>query len=149
MEHADEGGEVGRADSPSVSPGADEHAKSIKADQEVYEAQETSDKRELRAFSLAIDVACLDSFEPISSEITVEIDIIPVVIVCDTDCRVGCLPCGNLLVLRGIRFVSLSNVGTLKASRGIEPNGIHAVKFHPVLPFTACNALISHARVSC
>ena len=97
---------------------------------------------------MAIDVACLDSIEPISSEITVEIDIIPVVIVCDTDCRVGCLPCGDLLVLPVNRLVNLSNVGTLKASSGIEPNGIHAVKFHPVLPYAACNALSCLAIVS-
>jgi hypothetical protein len=55
---------------------------------------------------LAVNIASLDHFEEIPSHIAVEIDIIPLEIVGDTDRGVGCLPCADLIVF-GIAPISI------------------------------------------
>ena len=113
LEQADNTGEVDRADSPSVSPGANEHSKSVQAGKEVDEAQKTSDKSQLRALSLAINIAVLESIEPCFAEVTVHIDVVPLVIVGDGESLIWSLPCADFLVLLWDGSVYCSNVGTL------------------------------------
>ena len=96
LEHADEVGEVDGADSPSISPGADEHCESVEGDKEVDEAQKTSDQSELRSLSLAIDITLLKQLKPISSEVTVDLDIVVSVVVGDGEGAVGSVPSVHL-----------------------------------------------------
>jgi len=60
LEQAENHGEVDGADSESVSPGANEHEKGVKADQAVNSAQKDSDERELRALGLAVNITVIN-----------------------------------------------------------------------------------------
>ena len=59
MEQANEEGAVDRADSPSVPPGSNEHEKCVKADETIDDAHESSDKGQLGACPLAVDVTVI------------------------------------------------------------------------------------------
>ena len=147
MEQAEDSCGVDRADSPSVSPGADEHAKSVQTDQEVHETQETSDESQLRAFCLAIDIAILESIEPVLPEVTVHLDIIPLVIIGDADASVGSFPCCSFFVLISSWQVDLANVGPLQASTSIKPD-CHVVHLDPIFIVAALFAFPSLLSVA-
>ena len=62
LEHANKEGAVDGADSPSVPPGSDEHEKCIKTDETIDDAHESSDKGQLGACPLAVDVTVIHKF---------------------------------------------------------------------------------------
>ena len=86
-ELAQAGGESAddRAESPSVSPGANEHEEGIKTNETVGEAHEASDHGEVGSGGLAVDVAILDQINVVSEEISVKILISPVHVSTDGD----------------------------------------------------------------
>ena len=67
-----------RAESPSVSPGADEHEDGVKTNKTVGEAHEASDEGKVGSGGLAVDVAILDQINVVREEISVKILISPV-----------------------------------------------------------------------
>ena len=62
LEQANEECAVDRADSPSVSPGSNEHEKRVEADKTVDDTHESSDKSQLGACPLAVDVTVIPQF---------------------------------------------------------------------------------------
>ena len=73
LEQAGEESAVNGADSPSVSPGSDEHEKRVKADNTVNNAHECCDQSQLRACLLAVDVTVIDQFYKILEEVLVQV----------------------------------------------------------------------------
>ena len=72
FEEANEESAVDRADSPSVSPGANEHEKRVEADETVDNTHEGSDQSQLRACFLAVNVAVINQLNIILEEVFVE-----------------------------------------------------------------------------
>ena len=73
LEEADAESAVDGADSPSVSPGSNEHEKRVEADETVDNTHEGRDKSELRACLLAVDVTVIHHFNIILYEVLVEV----------------------------------------------------------------------------
>ena len=69
LEEANEESAVDRADSPSVSPGANEHEKRVEADKTVDNTHEGSDQSQLRACFLAVNVAVINQLNIILEEV--------------------------------------------------------------------------------
>ena len=80
MEHADSEGAVDRADSPSVSPRANEHEDGIEADEAVDGTEEASNYGELGASSLAVDITVLNHIDVVAQQVSVQVLVIPVCI---------------------------------------------------------------------
>ena len=78
MEHANSEGAVDRADSPSVSPRANEHEDGIEADEAVDGTEEASNDGELGASSLAVDITVLNHIDVVAQQVSVQVLVIPV-----------------------------------------------------------------------
>ena len=78
MEHANSEGAVDRADSPSVSPRANEHEDGIEADKAVDGTEEASNDGELGASSLAVDITVLDHIDVVAQQVSVQVLVVPV-----------------------------------------------------------------------
>ena len=78
LEQADAESAPDWADSGPPSPGADEHEDSIQGDKTIDCTHEASDGSQLRAISLAIDVAILEQVNIVLQEVFVQILVSPV-----------------------------------------------------------------------
>ena len=65
--------EVDRADSPSVSPGSDEHEEGVEADKTEEGAHESGEESHLGASGLAVDVTVINHGDVVIEEVLVEV----------------------------------------------------------------------------
>lgn len=123
MEQADEGGEVDGTDSESVSPGANEHEQSVKADQAINSAEKNSDQGQLRAPSLAVKVTVINQVDVVSHKVAVHFRIIPIERVRHCKDLFGVIPCvdwvDGMRCLTGRKFWIDQHVGYV-LSNGID-----------------------------
>ena len=78
LEDAHEQSAVDRADSPSVSPCADEHEQGVQTDQTEEGAHEGGKEGHLGALSLAVDVAIVNHVEPVLEVVSVNVLVVVV-----------------------------------------------------------------------
>ena len=84
LEEASEESAVYGADSPSVSPGSNEHEKCVKANNTIGDAHESSNKGHLGACPLAVDVTVISLLNLSLKEVLVE------VLIADSDVATDC-----------------------------------------------------------
>lgn len=73
LEDAHEESAVDRADSPSVSPGSDEHEEGVEADKTEEGAHESGEESHLGASGLAVDVTVINHGDVVIEEVLVEV----------------------------------------------------------------------------